>query len=88
MESFEVTRLSSKGQVVLPQAVRAKMSLSVGVKFLVLCQGDTVILKKTSMPSLQQASHLLRASQAYAKKVGLKKSDLQATIRKVRAESR
>ena len=88
MESFEVTKLSSKGQIVLPQTIRAKLGLDIGMKFIVLAQGDTVILKKISLPTLAHAKQLLVASQAWAKKVGLKKSDIKDAIRRVRADSR
>lgn len=88
MESFEVTKLSSKGQVVLPQTIRTKLDLDEGMKFIVLAQGDTVILKKISLPTLAHAKRLLAASQAWAKKVGLKQSDIKAAIRRVRAKSR
>ncbi len=88
MESFEVTKLSSKGQVVLPQTIRTKLNLDVGMKFIVLAQGDTVILKKISLPTLAHAKRLLVASKAWAKKVGLKQSDIKTAIRRVRAESR
>ena len=88
MESFEVTRLSSKGQVVLPLAIRTKLNLDEGVKFIVLAQGDTVILKKIALPTMAHAKQLLAASQAWAKKVGLKQSDIKAAIRHVRNQSR
>ena len=88
MESFEVTRLSSKGQVVLPLAIRAKLNLDEGMKFIVLAQGDTVILKKITLPTMAHAKQLLAASQAWAKKVGLKQSDIKTAIRHVRSQSR
>ncbi len=83
--SVEVTKLSSKGQVVLPQAIREKLHLSEGVKFVVLGEGDTIILKKIEMPTLERAKRLVKKSRAYAKKVGLKKSDIKASVRHARS---
>lgn len=85
--TLEVTRLSSKGQIVLPQAIRDKLHLDAGMKFVVIGEGDTVILKKIEMPShyLEQAKELVKKSRAYAKKVGLKRSDIDAAIRYVRS---
>ena len=88
MESLEVTKLSSKGQVVLPQAIRRKLHLIEGVKFIVIGGGDTVILKRIEMPSLLRAKRLLEKSQAWAKKAGLKPSDVKAAIKNVRSISR
>ena len=89
MQSFDLnfTTLSSKGQIVLPRAVRSKHNLNVGMKFLIIAHGDTVVLKKVSPPSFEDAKELLKASQAYARKVGLKPSDLKAALRRVRARS-
>ncbi len=52
MTKLQVTRLSSKGQVVLPLAVRERLRLQEGEKFIALGSADTVILKKIEMPSL------------------------------------
>jgi AbrB family looped-hinge helix DNA binding protein len=84
MKPVETTRLSSKGQIVLPQAIRRKLRLAVGVKFVVVGDGDTVILKKIETPSLARAKKLLKESQGYAGKVGLKPSDVKSAIRRVR----
>ena len=40
-----VTTLSSKGQVVLPRLVRAKLNLSPGAKLECEVQGDFIVLK-------------------------------------------
>lgn len=84
METLEVTRLSSKGQVVLPEAVRKKLHLTEGARFVVIGSDDTVILKRLEEPSREQFKELLKRSRAYAKRVGLTKKDLERVIRKVR----
>jgi len=84
MESLEVTKLSSKGQIVLPQAIRKRLELTEGVKFVVMGEKDVIILKKLEMPAKEQFRKLMKESRAYAKRVGLKKSDLEKTIRDVR----
>lgn len=85
MENLEVTRLSSKGQVVLPQATRNKLHLVEGTKFVVIAAGDTVILKKIEMPTLERAKKMLQLSHAFAKKHGLKQADIKTSIRRVRS---
>ena len=84
METVETTRMSSKGQVVIPEAVRRKLGLDAGSRFVVVGHGDTVILKAISPPSREQFNALVRESRAAARKAGLKRSDLTAAIRKVR----
>ena len=88
MESFEVTKLSSKGQIVLPQAIREKLHLVAGARFVVLGSQDTVILKKLEEPDREQVRALLKASRAYAKRVGLTPADVKKAIRDVRSKSK
>lgn len=85
MDSIDITRLSSKGQVVLPQALREQMHLEEGARFMVMGTNDTIILKRLETPSPLQLKQLLKASRIYAKKAGLKQSDIKAVIKKVRA---
>ena len=88
METLEVTILSSKGQVVLPQAIRRKLHLIEGERFIVMGDKDTVILKKIERPVMERFRELVKESRAYAKKTGLTQADLKEAIRKVRAESK
>ena len=85
---LEITRLSSKGQVVLPLAVRRKLHLSSGAKFAVLGEGDTVILKRIALPPLSEIKKLLQESRRYARQVGLTPSDVKKAIQRVRRSNR
>ncbi len=85
METFEVTKLSSKGQIVLPQAIRKRLELIEGAQFMVLGERDMIILKRLELPAKEQVRKLMKESRAYAKRVGLKKSDLSKAIRDVRS---
>ena len=85
MEKIEVTRLSSKGQIVLPQEVRHRLHLEEGTRFVVIASGDTVVLKKLEIPSLASAQALLYKSRAYAKKAKLSSKHIKEAIRKVRS---
>ena len=42
----EITKMTSKGQVVIPQDIRRDKGLKEGEKFLVYDMGDNIILKK------------------------------------------
>lgn len=85
---LEITRLSSKGQVVLPLAIRRRLHLSNGAKFAVVGEGDTVILKKIVPPPLNEIRRLLQESRKYARQVGLTPSDVKQAIQRVRRSSR
>ena len=86
MEAVEVTKLSSKGQVVLPQAIRDRLHLETGAKFVVNGEGDVVILKKLEVPAREQLKQLLKESRAYARRTGLKRSDVPKVIKQIRAK--
>lgn len=81
------TKLSSKGQVVIPEEVRIQLGLKAGDQFIVIGKGDAVILKTISEPSFDQFEELLLEAQKQAKKAGLKKSDIKNAIEKVRKKT-
>ena len=84
MEKFELTKLSSKGQVVLPLAIRRQLKLVAGVKFVVMGDRDTIVLKRIEKPSLDRARALLERSREWAKRAGLTKRDVKDAIREAR----
>ena len=84
MAAFATAKLSSKGQIVIPEEVRITMGLKEGMQFVVIGEKDTVILRMITSPSQEEMQHLLAESRAYAKKVGLKKGDIKKAIRKAR----
>ncbi len=80
MESIEVTTMTSRGQIVIPQAVREALELGSGTKFVVIGEGDTVILKRIGGPSVDELKALLTKSRRLAKEKGLKETDLKDAI--------
>lgn len=85
MKLVATTKLSSKGQVVIPEEVRKKLHLKEGDQFVVIGKGDAVILKTISPPSLDEFNDLLKEAQVQAKKAGMKKEDIKKAIKRVRA---
>lgn len=88
MAGCTTTRLSSKGQVVIPEEIRNDLGLSEGDEFAVIGQGDAVILKIITPPKLDEFQGLLRQARAEAKKAGIKKADLKSATAKVRRRSK
>jgi AbrB family looped-hinge helix DNA binding protein len=78
------TKLSSKGQVVIPEEIRDSLGLKAGDQFVVIGRGDAVILKAIAKPPQEEFDELIQEARKLAKKVGLKKSDVKKAIEKVR----
>jgi AbrB family looped-hinge helix DNA binding protein len=76
--------MSSKGQIVIPDEIRRALGLREGAKFIVVGQGDTVILKSIESPPMQQFKPLLAQARKAARQEKLKQSDLAAVIEKTR----
>jgi AbrB family looped-hinge helix DNA binding protein len=84
MSTLATTKLSSKGQVVIPETIRDELGLRPGAQFIVLGQGDAIILKAINKPSPAEFRDMLKTARQQARKAGMKKSDIDAAIRKVR----
>lgn len=78
------TKMSSRGQVVIPEAIREKLGLTTGTQFVVVGEGDAVILKVLVSPSMEDFDGLLNKAQQEAKKAGIKPSDIRKAINAVR----
>ena len=86
-QDFATTKMSSRGQVVIPESVRSAMGLKPGSKFVVLWHDDVVMLKVISPPSLEEFSILQKRLQQQAREKGLKRKDINKAIAKVRRKT-
>ncbi|MFO8016800.1 MAG: AbrB/MazE/SpoVT family DNA-binding domain-containing protein [Candidatus Woesearchaeota archaeon] len=84
MGNLEVTSLSSRGQVVIPEELREKMNLKKGEKFVVIGENGTILLKRIDMPSSKDFDKLLKKTQEFAKNKGIKPKDVDEAIQKAR----
>ena len=84
MPAYATTKLSSRGQVVIPEEIRNSLGLSEGDQFLVIGEGDAVILKAIAPPKLEEFRKLLRQARSEARRTGIKRTDLKSAIAKVR----
>jgi AbrB family looped-hinge helix DNA binding protein len=50
----QVTTISEKGQIVIPQSIRKELGIKPKTKFLVYGKGDTVIMKKLELPDMKK----------------------------------
>ena len=84
MAELATTRMSSKGQVVIPEDIRKRLGLVAGSQFIVVAGKDAVILKTISPPSMDEFDELIRKARRQARKAGMKRSDVKETITEVR----
>jgi AbrB family looped-hinge helix DNA binding protein len=86
MANVSTTKMSSKGQVVIPEDIRNQLNLKAGARFIVFGEKDVVILKNISPPSMDEFDELITRARKNAKKSGLKKSDIEDAIARSRGK--
>jgi AbrB family looped-hinge helix DNA binding protein len=79
------TKLSTRGQVVIPEEIRNRLGLQPGEQFVVIGEGDVVVLKSIKPPKLDELKPLLDKVQAAAKAAGVTAEDVERVIKEVRA---
>jgi AbrB family looped-hinge helix DNA binding protein len=84
MQEVATTKLSSKGQVVIPEAIRKWLDLEVGTEFVVLGEGDVVVLRSIPKVSMRDFDVLIERARRQAKSVGLKRADIAAAAKRSR----
>lgn len=84
MSTVATTRMSSKGQVVIPEDVRNRLGLASGAQFIVMGENDVVILKTISPPSMSDFDGIAQRARRQARTAGMKPADITKAIAKVR----
>lgn len=84
MSGFATTKMSSKGQVVIPEEIRKHLGLKEGSQFIVVGDKDTVILKAIAAPSFEDFDDLIAEARKQAKIAGMKRADIKTAIAEVR----
>ena len=82
---FDVTAVSSKGQVVLPKAIREKLQIVPGVKLMVFSDGINILMKPIPTPDISEFSALMDEAESWASEVGLTENDISSAIWTVRS---
>ncbi len=84
MTELTTTKMSSKGQVVIPEKIRKRLGLEAGDQFVVVADKDTVIMKTISPPSTDEFDTLIADARKQARKAGLKQADIDSIISEIR----
>ena len=79
------TKLSTRGQVVIPEEIRNRLGLEPGEQFVVIGEGDVVVLKTLKPPRLEELKPLLDKVQKAAEAAGVTPEDVERVIAEVRA---
>ena len=86
MVAIETTKMSSRGQIVIPEEIRNRLGLKTGDKFVVIGDKDVVILKTLTATSIDEFDDLIKKARKQAKAAGLKRADIVNAIAKSREQ--
>ena len=84
MVEASTTKVSSKGQVVIPANVRKAASLKKGERILAIAINDTVVLKKIVDKSFEET---MKPVWNRVRQMGLAEEDIDALIEEARTQS-
>ena len=86
MSEIEITRLSSKGQIVIPKELRILLGFKEGELFAMYGEGDTLVLKKLEVPSKDEFEDILNQGSEISKKKKIKRKNVLKSILEYRTE--
>jgi AbrB family looped-hinge helix DNA binding protein len=84
MKTLATTRMSSKGQIVIPDTIRKQLNLKAGAQFVVVGEDDVVILKVITAPGMEAFDALIQQARQQAKLAGIKRTDIASAVLKAR----
>jgi len=87
-----MTKMTSKGQVVIPQGIRAEAGISDGEKFFVYTSDDSIVLKRAKKledsESMEEFERVFDSLYKTAKARGITREDVKEAIKYVRRKKR
>ncbi len=88
----ETIKMSSRGQIVIPQDIREEIKASEGTIFSVVSSKDAIILKKILIPSkedlIKEIESIALEGRKRAEKLGIKERDVPELIQRIRKSKR
>ena len=83
--AVELTRLSERGQIVIPTELRRSMNLREGERFIIMGVGDTIVLRKIELSQEKiRLKKLIRESREKARRSGFSEEEVTELIRETR----
>ncbi len=83
MSTLSTTRMSSKGQVVIPEEIRRELKLKPGSQFVVVGDKGVVVINGITSPSMEEFEDLISEARKRARTAGLRSIDIRTAIAKV-----
>jgi len=84
-EIIEIGKVSSRGQICIPNNIREKMELEEGSKVLFVLQDKSLLMKKVTSETF---TNITRPLKEEAKRDGFKESEVNNIVHKSRKEKR
>jgi len=85
---IETIRMSSKGQIVIPQGLREHLGMDEGSIFAVYGENDTLVLKKIQIPTRESLitdfEALAEKSRKHIEKLGITEKDIPKIVARAR----
>jgi len=69
MATVATTKLSSKGQVVIPEQIRRQLGLETGTQFVAVADGDLVVLRVIRPPTVEHYAELAQRAEHEAGRI-------------------
>lgn len=88
MAAVETTKLSKRGQVVVPKKIRTDLGLTEGDRLIVYGTKDTIVLKKLELPGPGEFERLTLWGRKFARKRQLTRRKVIKAIQELRRENR
>jgi len=86
-QETEITTMSKKGQIVIPQKIRKNLKIKPRTKFAVYAKNDMIIMKAFEVPNLEKEwSKIFRI--ADKKNLKISEKEVNDEIKSYRAENR
>ena len=78
-------RLSSKGQVVIPEVIRRRLGLEPGAELVVLGDDDTIVLQRVCASAMRDFDAIVARAREAARRAAMRQSDVAAAIEAARS---
>lgn len=80
MSEVILTKMSSKGQIVIPKALRELLGIKEGELFALFGKDDTIIMKRVDLPTGEELETILAWGAEHARKRKIKRGDVLKAI--------
>jgi AbrB family looped-hinge helix DNA binding protein len=84
MRSPFTTRISSRGQIVIPGPVRKALAIEPGTTFLVIARKDTVVLHRLQEPPWQSFDDMVKPARKQGRQHDAAMREFQKFVNKLR----